>query len=38
MVKAMVFPVGIYGFQSWTIKNADCQKSMLSNCGAGDDS
>ena len=25
-VKAMVFPVGMYGCESWTIKNAECRK------------
>ena len=24
-VKAMVFPVVVYGFESWTIKKAQCQ-------------
>ena len=24
LVKAMVFPVVMYGFESWTIKKADC--------------
>ena len=26
LVKAMVFPVVMYGFESWTIKKAKCQK------------
>ena len=26
LVKAMVFPVVIYGYESWTIKNAECQR------------
>ena len=26
LVKAMVFPVVIYGFESWTIKKAECRK------------
>ena len=26
LVKAMVFPVVIYGCESWTIKKAECQK------------
>ena len=26
LVKAMVFPVVIYGCESWTIKNAECQR------------
>ena len=24
LVKAMVFPIVIYGFESWTIKKAEC--------------
>ena len=24
LVKAMVFPVVIYGYESWTIKKAEC--------------
>ena len=38
LVKAMVFPVVINGFESWTIKKAEPQKLMLSNCGSGEDS
>ena len=26
LVKALVFPVVMYGCESWTIKNADCQR------------
>ena len=26
LAKAMVFPVVIYGYESWTIKNTDCQR------------
>ena len=26
MIKAMVFPVVMYGCESWTIKKAECQK------------
>ena len=26
IVKAMVFPVVIYGYESWTIKKAECQR------------
>ena len=36
--KAMVFPVVMYGCESWTIKRAECQKLMLLNCGIGEDS
>ena len=38
LIKAMVFPVVMYGCESWTIKKAVHQKElMLSNCGAGED-
>ena len=33
IVKAMVFPVVMYGYESWTIKKADLRKLMLLNCG-----
>ena len=36
LVKAMVFPVVMYGFESWTIKMA--KELILSKCGAGEDS
>ena len=26
LVKAMVFPIGMYGCESWTIKKAECQR------------
>ena len=38
LVKAMVFPVVMYGCESWTIKKAEHQKLILSNCGIGEDS
>ena len=38
VVKAMVFPVLMYGFERWTIKKAECQKLMLLTCGVGEDS
>ena len=38
LLKAMVFPVVIYGCESWTIKKAQCKEFMLLNCGAGEDS
>ena len=38
LVKAMVFPVVMYGCESWTIKKAERQELMLLNCGAGEDS
>ena len=38
LVKAMVFPVVIHGWDSWTIKEAECQRTDLLNCGVGEDS
>ena len=40
LVKAMVFPVVMYGCESWTIKKAECRTLDVfsSNCGAGEDS
>ena len=38
LVKAMVFPVVMYGCESWTIKKAECQRIELLNCGVGEDS
>ena len=26
LVKAMVFPVVMYGYESWTVKKAECQR------------
>ena len=37
-VKAMVFPVVMYGCESWTIKEADHQTTDALNCGVGEDS
>ena len=37
LVKAMVFPVFMYGCESWTIKKADAEELMLLNCGVGED-
>ena len=38
LVKAMVFPVVMYGCESWTVKKADAKELMLLNCGVGEDS
>ena len=38
LVKAMVFPVVMYGCESWTVRKADAEKLMLLNCGVGEDS
>ena len=37
-VKAMVSPVVMCGWKSWTIKKAECHRIELSNCGALEDS
>ena len=37
LVKAMVFPRVMYGCESWTIKQAECRRLMLLNCGVGGD-
>ena len=45
LVKAMVFPVVMYGCKSWTVKKAECGRTVLLNCafellncGVGEDS
>ena len=39
LVKAMVFPVVMYGCESWTVKKAQStEELMLFNCGVGEDS
>ena len=38
LVKAMVFPVVMYGCESWTIKKAECRTINALNCGVGEDS
>ena len=37
LVKAMVFPVILYGCKSWIIKKAKRQELMISNCGHEED-
>ena len=37
IVKAMIFPVVIYGCETWTIKRLSTEELMLSNYGAGED-
>ena len=37
LVKAMVFPVVMYGCQNWTIKKLSTEELMLLNCGVGED-
>ena len=38
LIKAMVFPVVIYGYESWTVKKLSAKELMLLNCGVGEDS
>ena len=37
LIKAMVFPVVMYGCESRTVKKAEAEKLMLLNCGIGED-
>ena len=37
LVKAMVFPVVVYGCENWAIKKLSIEELMLMNCGAGED-
>ena len=38
LVKAMVFPVVMYGCESWTMRMMSAKELMLLNCGVGEDS
>ena len=38
LVKAMVFPVVMYGCESWTIKKAEHRRIDVLNCAVGEDS
>ena len=38
LVKAMVFPVVLYGYESWTIKKLNTEELIFLNCGVGEDS
>ena len=38
LIKALVFPVVMYGCESWTIKKLSTKELMLLNCGVGEDS
>ena len=38
IVKAVVFPLVMYGCESWIIKKAGSHELMFLNCGAGEDS
>ena len=38
LVKAMVFPIVMYGYESWNIKKAECRRIDAFDCGIGEDS
>ena len=38
LAKAMVFPVVMYGCESWTGRKLSTEELMLLNCSAGEDS
>ena len=38
LVKAMVFPVVMYGCESWTVEKLSTKELMLLTCGVGEDS
>ena len=38
LVKAMAFPIVMYGCEIWTIKKAEHEELMFLNCGVGEDS
>ena len=38
LVKAMVFPVVVYGCESWTERELSAEELMLLNYGVGEDS
>ena len=38
LVEATVFPVVMYGCESWTVKKLSAEELMLLKCGIGEDS
>ena len=38
LIKAMVFPVVMYGCESWTIMKVEHRRIDALNCGVGEDS
>ena len=38
LVKAMVFPVVMYGYESWIGRKLSAKELMLLDCGVGEDS
>ena len=37
LVKALVFPVVLYGCESWTTRKLSTEELMVLNCGVGED-
>ena len=38
LVKAIVFPVVMHGYESWTVKKVEHEELILLNCVVGEDS
>ena len=38
LVKAIIFPVVVYGWESWIIKKVSTEELLLLSCGVGEDS
>ena len=38
LVKALVFPVVMYGCEIWNLRKLSAEELMLLNCGVGEDS
>ena len=38
LIKTMIFPVIMYGCESWAVKKAEPEELMLLNCDIGEDS
>ena len=38
LVKDMVFPAVMYGWESWAVRKLSVEELMLLNCGVGEDS
>ena len=38
LVKAMAFPVVMYGCESWTLRKLNTEELMILSCGVGEDS
>ena len=38
LVEVMVFPVVMYGCESWSVRKLSAEELMLLNCGVGEDS